>query len=87
VVEYQGSMEDIATTHGVGAAGKNVVQNEGDDIVFDLFDKFLFEEPDESSSYVRNGLDLYLEEPILLRTQELDIIHWWYRHLVVRYLE
>jgi hypothetical protein len=77
VVEYQGSMEGIATTDGVGAADKSVVQNEGDDLVFGLFDKFLSEEPDESSTYVRTELDLYLEEPTLPRTQELDIIHWW----------
>jgi hypothetical protein len=77
VLEYQGYMEVIATTDGVGAAGKNVVHNEGDDLVFGLFDKFLSEEPDESPSYVRTELDLYLEEPTLPRTQELDIIHWW----------
>jgi hypothetical protein len=34
VVEYQGSMEGIATTDGVCADGKSVVQNEGDDLVF-----------------------------------------------------
>jgi hypothetical protein len=77
VLEYQGSMESIATTDGVGAARKNVVHNEGDDLVFGLFDKFLSEEPDDSLSYVRTELDLYLEELTLPRTQELDIIHWW----------
>jgi hypothetical protein len=77
VLEYQGSMEGIATTDGVGAARKNVVHNEGDDLVFGLFDKFLSEEPDDSLSYVRTELDLYLEELTLPRTQELDIIHWW----------
>jgi hypothetical protein len=77
VLEYQGSMEGIATTDGVGVAGKNVVHNEGDDLVFCLFDKFLSEEPDDSPSYVRTELDLYLKEPTLPRTQELDIIHWW----------
>jgi hypothetical protein len=77
VLEYQGSMESIATTDGVGASRKNVVHNEGDDLVFGLFDKFLSEEPDDSLSYVRIELDLYLEELTLPRTQELDIIHWW----------
>lgn len=77
VMEYQGCMEGMATTDGVGTAGKSAVQNEGDDLVFGLFDKFLSEEPEESSSYVRTELDLYLEESTLPRTQELDIIHWW----------
>lgn len=77
VMEYQGCMEGMATTDGVGTAGKSAVQNEGDDLVFGLFDKFLSEEPEESSSYVRTELDLYLEESTLPRTQELDIIHQW----------
>jgi hypothetical protein len=55
----------------------NVVYNEGDDLVFGLFDKFLSEKPYESASYVRIEMNLYLEEPILPRTQELDIINWW----------
>jgi hypothetical protein len=55
----------------------NVVYNEGDDLVFSLFDKFLSEKPYESASYVRIEMNLYLEEPILPRTQELDIINWW----------
>jgi hypothetical protein len=42
-----------------------------------IFDKFLSEEPEECSTYLRTELDLYLEEPTLSRTQELDIISWW----------
>jgi hypothetical protein len=76
VLEYQGSTEGMATIDGVGAARRNAVNNEGDDLVFNIFDKFLSEEP-ECSTYVRTELDLYLEEPTLPRTQELDIIHWW----------
>jgi hypothetical protein len=30
-----------------------------------------------TSTYVRTELDLYLEEPLLPRTQDLDIIQWW----------
>jgi hypothetical protein len=75
VLEYQGSMEGMATIDGVGAAKKNAVNNEGDDLVFDIFDKFLSKEP-KCSTYVLTELDLYLELPTLPRTQELDIIHW-----------
>jgi hypothetical protein len=80
VLEYQGSMEGMATTDGVGVGVVNRKagdRDEGDDLVFDIFDKFLSEEPQHCSTYVRTKLDLYLEEPTLPRTQELDIIHWW----------
>jgi hypothetical protein len=75
MLEYQGSMEGMATTDGVGVENrKDGDRNEGDDLVFD---KFLSEEPQHCSTYVRTELDLYLEEPTLPRTQEFDIIHWW----------
>jgi hypothetical protein len=77
VLEYQVSMEGMATTDGVGTSNRNVVLNEGDDLMFGMFDKFLFEEPEEHSTFLRTELDLYLEEPTLPRTQELDIINWW----------
>jgi hypothetical protein len=69
-------MEGMVTTDGVGACSKNVA-NEGDDLMFGIFDKFLSEEPEECSTYLCTELDLYLEEPMLPRTQELDIISWW----------
>ena len=34
-------------------------------------------QPVSASSHVRTELDLYLDEPTLPRTQELDIINWW----------
>jgi hypothetical protein len=37
-----------------------------------------------SSTYVRRELDLYLEETLLSRTQELDIIQWW-QHARLKY--
>jgi hypothetical protein len=46
VLEYQGSMEDMATTDGIGAVNRNVGNNGGDDLVFNIFDKFLSEKPD-----------------------------------------
>jgi hypothetical protein len=36
----------MATTDGVGTTHRKVVNNEGDDLVFDIFDKFLLEEPE-----------------------------------------
>jgi hypothetical protein len=44
--------------------------------MFGIFDKFLSEEPEEHLTFVWSELDLYLEEPTLPRTQELDIINW-----------
>jgi hypothetical protein len=69
VLEYQESMEGMATTDGVGAASKNVVINEGDDLMFGIFDKFLSEEPEECSTYLCTKLDLYLRSQ---RCQELE---------------
>jgi hypothetical protein len=78
VLEYQKSIEGMKTTDGVGVVNRNAGnRNEGDDLVFDIFDKFLSEEPQHCSTYVRIELDLYLEEPTLSRTQELVIIYWW----------
>jgi hypothetical protein len=77
MLEYQELIEGMAINDGVGAASKNVVVNEGDDLMFGIFDKFLSEEPEECSTYLRTKLDLYLEESTLPRTQELDIISWW----------
>jgi hypothetical protein len=69
VLEYQGSMEGMATSDGVGVVNRKVGnKNKGDDLVFDIFDKFLSKEPQHCSIYVCTELD-YLEEPTLPRTQ------------------
>jgi hypothetical protein len=75
VLDYQESMEGMVTTNGVGAANGNVAPNEGDGLMFGKFDKLLSKEPEVS--YVRTEVDLYLDEPTLPRTQELNIISWW----------
>jgi hypothetical protein len=82
VLEYQDPKEGVATTDGV--VTKNVAVNEGDDLMLGIFDKFMSEEPETSSTYMRTELDLYLEEPTLPRTQELDIISWW-QHAGIKY--
>jgi hypothetical protein len=82
VLEYQDPKEGVATTDSVGT--KNVTVNEGDDLMLGIFDKFISEEPETSSTYMRTELDLYLEEPTLPRTQELDIISWW-QHAGIKY--
>jgi hypothetical protein len=76
VLEYQSSMEGVAATDDVRATSKPAAQPEGDDIVFDIFDGWMSSQPAETG-FVRTELDLYLDEPTLPRTQELDIIHWW----------
>jgi hypothetical protein len=75
VLEYKEYMEGMATTNVVGAANGNVAPNEGDDLMFGIFDKMLSKESEVS--YVRTELDLYLDEATLPRTQELNIISWW----------
>jgi hypothetical protein len=75
MLKYQKSMEGMVTTDGVGVTNGNVAPNEEDDLMFGIFDKILSKEPEVS--YVRTELDLYLDEPTLPRTQELNIISWW----------
>jgi hypothetical protein len=82
VLEYQECMERMATSDGVGATYRNVAPNEGDGLMFDIFDKILSKEPEVS--YVHTELDLYLDEPTLSRTQELNIISWW-QYVGVKY--
>jgi hypothetical protein len=82
VLEYQDPKEGVATTDGVGT--KNIAINEGDDLMLGIFHKFMSEEHKTSSTYMCTELGLYLEEPTLPRTQELDIISWW-QHAGIKY--
>jgi hypothetical protein len=43
----------------------------------DTFYDYMSKQPVVPSTYVRTELDLFLEEPLLPRTQDLDIIQWW----------
>jgi len=80
VLEYQGSMEGVGKTDGVGTSSNNSSSStvgSGDKAVVDIFDRYLSSQPIVSTNYVRTELDLYLEEPLWPRTTDLDIIHWW----------
>lgn len=78
VKEYQGSMEGFGTTDGAaGPCSSTTIQNEGDAAVFDIFDQYLSAEPAAPPAFVSTELDLYLEEEMLARTTNLDIIGWW----------
>ena len=70
--QYQENCEVVGTSE---IASTNV--QDGVDEVFDIFDQYMSSQPVISASQVRTELDLYLEEPTLPRTQELDIINWW----------
>jgi hypothetical protein len=82
VLEYQESMEGTAIAGGVGAANGNVASNEGDDLMFGIFDKMLSKELEVS--YVRTELVFYLDESTLPKTQDLNIISWW-QYVGVKY--
>ena len=75
VLDYQDSMEDVATTDG--AETRPSAPSQMDDV-------YMSKQPTVTSTYVRTELDLYLEEPLLPRTQELDIIQWW-QHAGLKY--
>jgi hypothetical protein len=82
VLEYQDSMEDVATTDGAQTRLGALTMDDED--WNDTFDDYMFKQPAMSSTYVRRELDLYLEETLLSRTQELDIIQWW-QHARLKY--
>ena len=48
------------------------------------FDDYMSKQPTVTSTYVRIESDLYLEESLLPRTQELDIIQRW-QHIGLKY--
>jgi hypothetical protein len=48
-----------------------------DDELFSIFDQYMSSQPVNASSHMRTVLDMYLDEPLLPRTQEIDIINWW----------
>ena len=83
VLEYQDSMEDVATTDGAQTRPSAPSQMDDEDWI-DTFDDYMSKQPAVTSTYVRTELDLYLEEPLLPRTQELDIIQWW-QHAGLKY--
>ncbi|CAD6265090.1 unnamed protein product [Miscanthus lutarioriparius] len=82
VLEYQDSMEAVATTDGAQTRPSAPTMDNED--WMDTFDDYMSKQPAVTSTYVRRELDLYLEEPLLPRTQELDIIQWW-QHAGLKY--
>ena len=73
VLEYQDTIEDVATTDGAETRPRGPTQMDDEDWM-DTFDDYMSKQPAVTSTYVRTELDLYLEEPLLPRTQDLDII-------------
>ena len=68
VLEYQDSMEDVATTDGTQSRLRSTQTMEDEDWI-DTFDDYISKQPSVTSTYVRTELDLYLEEPLLPRTR------------------
>jgi hypothetical protein len=84
VLEYQDSMEAVATSVGAQCRSISAPSDMLDEDWMDTFDDYMSKQPTITSTYVRTELDLYLEEPLLPRTQELDIIQWW-QHAGLKY--
>jgi hypothetical protein len=77
VLEYQDSMESVATTDGAQSRQSSAPASTVVEDWMEAFDDYMSKKPQVRSTYVRTELDLYLEEEVLPRTQELDIIQWW----------
>ena len=76
VLEYQDTVEDVATTDGAETRPRAPTLRDDEDWM-DTFDDWMSKIPVVTSTYVRTELDLYFEEPLLPWTQDLDIIQWW----------
>ncbi|CAA0812143.1 Zinc finger BED domain-containing protein DAYSLEEPER [Striga hermonthica] len=75
VLEYQDTVEVVATTDGAQTRPRAPPQVDDEDWM-DTFDDYMSKQPAVTSTYVRTELDLYFEEPLLPRTQDLDIVQW-----------
>jgi hypothetical protein len=76
VKEYESSIEGFSATNGIGGSSSKA-QIEGDAEVDELFDKYMAAEPAVLTTKVCTKLDMYLEEELLPRTLELNVIDWW----------
>ena len=76
MLEYQQSPKDVGTSTLIvsNTSAQNI--GLGEDEVFSVFYQYMSSQWVVTSSHVRTELDLYLEEPTLPRTQELDIVNW-----------
>jgi hypothetical protein len=76
VKEYENSMEGFGATDG-NLASSSKPANEGDAEVDEIIDKYMASEPVVPTTKVCTELDMYLEEELLPRTLDLDVIDWW----------
>jgi hypothetical protein len=78
VKEYESSMEGFGATDGTVAGGSSSkALNEGDVEVDEIFDKYMVAERPVMTTKLCTELNMYLEEDMLPRTLELDVIKWW----------
>ena len=84
VLEYQDTIEVVATTDGAQPRTSSAPNDMFEEDWMDTFDDYMSKQPDVTSTYVRTEMDLYLEEPLLPRTHDLDIIQWW-QHAGLKY--
>jgi hypothetical protein len=70
--EYRPVEDGGASKHGSAAAS-----TVGTDEALQIFSAYMSSQPVVTASRVRTELDLYLEEPNIPMTTELDIIGWW----------
>ncbi|KAG5552225.1 hypothetical protein RHGRI_010340 [Rhododendron griersonianum] len=72
LTEYQGRLNT-----GGGESSSKVVSNVGDGDDLSDFDKFVSSRKKAKTSHVKTELDNYLEEEVLPRHPDFDILAWW----------
>uniref|UniRef100_A0A8R7TNE6 AC transposase n=1 Tax=Triticum urartu TaxID=4572 RepID=A0A8R7TNE6_TRIUA len=72
--QYQEADGFVATSEAVSSAASGAG---GEDDIMDIFDRYMSSRPTIGASPVQTELDLYLEEQIIRRMPDEDIMTWW----------
>ena len=72
LIEYQGK-----NNNSVGESLNRATSTLGVKDALSDFDLFVFERKKGKTSHVKSELDHYLEEDVLPRNQNFDILAWW----------
>lgn len=74
LVEYHSS---VGSSSNMGMTSATPIFYSFEDDTLDMFDQFVSSSNSSASSSITSELDMYLEEGVLPRSQNFDILNWW----------